>query len=116
MDTQRISDELKKNNNEAQFEKKLDGANNLFAGTFAFSAVMNYILAKWLVKSESGTSAFNEELGRMTLLSYPMIAIPSMIMMVGIFFYIWRVANKLTGLTLEEMVATQDEEDSKKDA
>ncbi len=116
MDTQRISDELKKNNNEAQFEKKLDGANNLFAGTFAFSAVMNFILAKWLVKSESGTSAFNEELGRMTLLSYPMIAIPSMIMMVGIFFYIWRTANKLTGLTLEEMVVTQNEEDNSKDA
>lgn len=115
MDTQRISEELKKNNNEAQFEKKLDGANNLFAGTFAFSAVMNFILAKWLVKSESGTSAFNEELGRMTLLSYPMIAIPSMIMMVGIFFYIWRIANKLTGLTLEEMVATPDEEDKSKD-
>jgi len=100
----------------ASIEKKLDGANNLFAGTFAFSAVMNFILAKWLVKSESGTSAFNEELGRMTLLSYPMIAIPSMIMMVGIFFYIWRTANKLTGLTLEEMVVTQNEEDNSKDA
>jgi len=52
----------------------------------------------------------------MTLLSYPMIAIPSMIMMVGIFFYIWRTANKLTGLTLEEMVVTQNEEDNSKDA
>lgn len=105
MNTERIDAELDKKGNKPQFETRLDNANYLFAGTFAFSAVMNYLLAKWIVTSDTGTAAFNEELGRMTLLSYPVIAIPSMIMMVGIFFYIWRTANKLTGLSLEEMMA-----------
>jgi len=108
MNVDRISEELQKNGKQTQFDQRLDRANYLFAGTFAFSAVMNFILAKWLVTSDSGTTAFNEELGRMTLLSYPMIAIPSMIMMVGIFFFIWKTANRLTGLTLEEMVATEE--------
>ena len=110
MDTVRIDEELEKKGNKEQFETRLDRANYFFVGTFAFSAVMNYLLAKWIVKSDTGTTAFNEELGRMTLLSYPVIAIPSMIMMVGIFFYIWRTANKLTGLSLEEMMADQDGE------
>lgn len=111
MDTDRITQALKESGNEHKFEKQLDKANYFFAATFAFSAVMNFILARWLVKSDSGTAAFNEELGRMTLLSYPMIAIPSMIMMVGIFFYIWRIANRLTGLTLEEMVVADKKDD-----
>jgi len=116
MNVDRISEELQKNGKQLQFEQRLDRANYFFAGTFAFSAVMNFILAKWLVTSDSGTTAFNEELGRMTLLSYPMIAIPSMIMMVGIFFFIWKTANKLTGLTLEEMVAQQDGDDKENSA
>ena len=68
---------------------------------------MNYILAKWIVVSPSGSSAFNEELGRLTFLSYPMIAIPSMIMMIGIMYYLWRTVTRLTGLTLEDVLVTK---------
>jgi hypothetical protein len=40
----------------------------------------------------------------MTLLSYPMIAIPSMLMMMAIFYYLWRTIHGLTGLSLEEIM------------
>ncbi|ASJ70473.1 VC0807 family protein [Granulosicoccus antarcticus] len=106
MNVEKIDGELDKMNTRAQFETRLDHANTLLAGTFLFSAVMNYFLAKFIVTSESGSSAFNEELGRMTLLSYPVIAIPSMIMMLAIFWFIWRTVNRLTGLTLEEIMVT----------
>ena len=86
------------------FESRLNHANTLLAGTFLFSAVANYLLAKLIVTSESGSSAFNEELGRLTLLSYPIIAIPSMVMMMGIFWFLWRTVNRLTGLSLEEIM------------
>ena len=76
----------------------------LLAGTFLFSSVANYLLARWVVTSPAGTEAFNAELGRMTLLSYPVIAIPSMVMMMGVLFFLSRVANQLTGLTLEQML------------
>ncbi|MFT4727489.1 MAG: hypothetical protein ACI9UN_001985 [Granulosicoccus sp.] len=108
MNIPRIEQNLAENKNTNEFETRLDRANYLFAGTFLFSAVMNYVLAKTIVTSESGSSAFNEELGRMTLLSYPVIAIPSMIMMLGIFWYIWRTVNRLTGLSLEEIMVHEE--------
>lgn len=108
MNVEKIDQELDKKENRQVFETRLDRANLLFAGTFLFSAIMNYFLAKIIVTSESGSSAFNEELGRMTLLSYPVIAIPSMIMMLGIFWFIWRTVNRLTGLSLEEIMVTDE--------
>ncbi len=46
----------------------------------------------------------------MTLLSYPVIAIPSMIMMFAIFYFIWRTINRLTGLKLEEVLVGAEED------
>ena len=86
------------------FEKRLKTANYLFAGTFLFSSIMNYVLAKWIVVSPAGSAAFNEELGRMTLLSYPVIAVPSMVMLVGILVYLWYSLKRLTGLELERIL------------
>ena len=109
MNIDKIHSELDSRNTRSEFELRLDKANTLLAGTFLFSAIMNYLLAKLIVKSQSGSVAFNEELGRMTLLSYPVIAIPSMIMMLAIFWFIWRTVNKLTGLSLEQiMVGAED--------
>ena len=68
---------------------------------------MNYVLAKWIVTSPTGTSEFNEQLGQLTLYSYPMIALPSMLMMMGTFYYLWRTIRDLTGLKLEEVLANQ---------
>ena len=104
MDVERIDQELEKKGNRETFDKRLDNANYLLAGTFGFSAVMNYVLAKRIVTSDAGTTAFNEELGRMMALSYPVIAIPSMIMMMGIFYFLWRTVSQLTGLKLEEII------------
>ena len=49
----------------------------------------------------------------MTLLSYPVIAIPSMIMMMGIMYYLWRTIRTMTGMSLEEIMVLQDAGESK---
>ncbi|MAE35984.1 MAG: MFS transporter [Oceanospirillaceae bacterium] len=105
LDVDKIQSALEKNKATEEFESRLMKATYFFAGTFLFSSIMNYVLAKWIVVSPSGTQAFNEELGRMTLVSYPMIAIPSMAMMLLIFYYLWRTIRRLTGFTLEEVMA-----------
>ncbi|HET8849826.1 MAG TPA: VC0807 family protein [Marinobacter sp.] len=105
LDTNKIHTALEHRGATAEFERRLLNASYFFAGTFLFSSIMNYVLAKWIVVSPSGTEAFNEELGRLTLVSYPMIAIPSMIMMMVIFYYLWRSIRRLTGYTLEEVMA-----------
>lgn len=106
MDVNKIKQKLDDLGNTAAFEARLLNATYLLSGTFLFSATMNYILAKWIVTSPSGSTAFNEELGQMTLLSYPVIAIPSMLMMMAIFYYLWRTIHGMTGLTLEEILVT----------
>jgi len=73
---------------------------------------MNYILASWIVSSPAGSAAFNEELGRLTLLSYPVIAIPSLLMMLAIFYYLWQTIHSMTGLVLEEILAPQHSKES----
>ncbi|EJE3287009.1 MFS transporter [Vibrio alginolyticus] len=98
-----INQRLKENGKTDAFERCLMSSNYLFASTFAFSSTMNYFLATWIVTSPSGTAAFNEELGKMTLYSYPMIAIPSMLMMFGIFYYIWRQVRVMTSLETEQI-------------
>ncbi len=104
MNIKLIEEKLTQTNNRPQFEKRLMKATYFMAGSFIFSAVMNYILAKTIVTSPAGTPAFNEELGQLTLYSYPVIAIPTMLMIMGILFYLWRSIRELTGLKLEEVI------------
>ena len=108
LDVEKIKQRLQEKASMPLFENRLMKATFFVAGSFGFSAVMNYILAKWIVVSAAGTQEFNEELGQLTLYSYPMIALPSMLMMGGIFYYLWRTIHDLTGLELEEVLALKD--------
>lgn len=102
IDVAKVQQHLEQRGNTRQFEARLLKATYLLSATFFFSSVMNYVLAKWIVTSPSGTEAFNEELGRMTLLSYPMIAIPSLVMMMAVLYYISRGMRELAGLSFTE--------------
>jgi hypothetical protein len=110
LNVDKIHEQLEHHGQLEHFETRLLRATYLLSGTFFFSSFMNYVLAKWIVNSPAGSEAFNAELGRMTLLSYPMIAIPSMLMMMAIFFYLWRTIHGLTGLRLEDIMATSAQE------
>lgn len=102
MDVERIQKNLQQRGNSLVFETRLKSATWMLGGSFLFSSVMNYFLATWVVTSPAGTQAFNEELGRMNLLSYPVIALPSMLIMVALFYYLARTLNQLAGLKLTE--------------
>ena len=112
MHVDKIRQKLDERDNAVVFEARLLNATYLLGSTFFFSAVMNYILAKWIVTSPTGSAEFNEQLGQMTLLSYPMIAIPSMLMMLAIFYYLWRTIHGMTGLALEEILHIPHKDES----
>lgn len=101
-----IKERLQQSGNEEAFEKCLTRSNYLFATTFFFSSAMNYFLTTWIVTSPAGTAAFNEEVGKLALYSYPAIAIPSMIMMMAIFYYVWKKISSMTSLSAEEVFHT----------
>lgn len=100
----RIADALAQNKNEENFESSLKVASWLVAGSFFLSSFLNYVLAKWIIVSPAGTAAFNEELGKMTALSFPVISIPATIVMMAALFYLFRSIKKLTGLGLEDII------------
>lgn len=102
MNVERIQQSLNQRGNLAAFEARLKAATWMLGGTFFFSSAMNYFLAIWIVTSPAGTPAFNEELGRLTLLSYPMIALPSMLIMMVVLYYLTRTIRELAGLKLAE--------------
>jgi len=102
MNVERIQQSLGQRGNGDVFETRLKAATWMLGGSFFFSAAMNYFLATWIVVSPAGTPAFNEELGRLTLLSYPMIALPSMLIMMAVLYYLARSIHELAGLKLAE--------------
>jgi len=102
MNVERIQQSLGQRGNGDAFDTRLKAATWMLGGSFFFSAAMNYFLATWFVVSPAGTPAFNEELGRLTLLSYPMIALPSMLIMIAVLYYLARSIRELAGLKLAE--------------
>lgn len=112
LNVSKIQQTLEEKGNTVAFERRLLNANYLLSSTFFFSAVTNYILAKWIVSSPAGSTAFNEELGQLTLLSYPVIALPSTLMMFAILYYLWRTISGLTGLGLESILVVDNKDKS----
>ncbi len=108
LQTDRISQALEENGNNKKFEVCLANASWLIAGSFFLSSLLNYILATVLITSQPGTVEFNEQLGKMTALSFPVIAIPAMLVLMGALFYLFRGVTKLTGLKLEEVIHHHD--------
>ena len=103
-DVDKVHQALEARRNTVPFELRLRTGTFLLAGTFFFSSVANYVLARYIVSAPAGTEAFNEQLGELTLLSYPVIAIPSMVMMMALMFWLARGAKRLTGLDLGDML------------
>ncbi|BFM20420.1 VC0807 family protein [Gilvimarinus japonicus] len=99
-----IASRLEQHQNTAKFSQALRNASYLVALSFFLSSFLNYALAKWLLVSEPGTVAFNEELGKMTALSFPVIALPATIVMAVALMYLFKRIKQLTQLDFEEVV------------
>jgi hypothetical protein len=102
LDTGKIDAALAERGHLPAFEARLRTATWMLAGSFAFSSVMNYILATWIVTSPAGSASFNEELGHLTLLSYPMIALPATLIMMAVLWYLAIGVKRLAGLSLSD--------------
>ena len=91
----------------ADFNKLLVNTSYLLAVSFFLSAVLNFFLAVYILKSPSGTVEFNQELGKMNALSFPVIMLPCAAVMT---FTVWKLIDgikKITGLEIEEVLKTK---------
>jgi hypothetical protein len=104
MQVEKVQAKLRAHQAEAAFEKLLVRCTWLLAASFLLSSVLNYFLARWIVVSPSGTEAFNSEVSKMMAWSWPVIAIPSMVIMMFALMQLLRGIKSMTGLELEEVL------------
>jgi len=107
MDTTRVAEELRQRNAEASFERLLREASWLLSVSFLLSSALNFFLAIWLLKAVPNSPEWNEQLGRMNWLSWPVIVIPSTGMMMWALFRLMNGIQRLTGLPPEHLFRGQ---------
>ncbi len=94
-----------------KFDRALKTATQMLAGSFFLSSALNYGLAKYLLVSPPGTPEYSAELGRMTGLSFPVIALPCTLVMMGVLYYLLHQIKTLTHLELEDVFRIHNEPD-----
>jgi len=102
LDSERVNAALTARGTMGEYEQRTAKATYFLAAAFVLSAILNFGLARIIVTSDPGSDAFNNELGRMTALSYPVITLPVMIVLIGTILYVLSTVTKLTGMDAEE--------------
>ena len=103
-DFSKINAILIKNKKLPDFTHTMVKSSYLLSLSFFISAILNFFLASFIVTSPTGTAAFNEEIGFLTAISYPVIALPCMIILGGSVWYVVKSLKRLTNLSFTELL------------
>lgn len=103
----KVAQALEQKGTEIEFNLALNNASYIVAMSFFLSSILNYGLAKYLLVSPPGTEQFNAELGKMTALSFPVIAVPATIVLMFALFYLFKRIKVLTHLDLDDILIQQ---------
>ncbi len=104
IDTEKLQQAIAEHGEEENFQRHLTMANKIIATSFFLSSALNYGLARYMVTAMPGTEEYNEQLGAMTAMSYPVIVLPSMIILALAIWYLFRNIHKATGRGLEDFM------------
>jgi hypothetical protein len=103
IDVEKVDAGLAARGNQGGFIGLLRRSTGLLSLSFFASAALNYALARHLLTGPPGTETFNGQLAKMHVLSWPVIVVPSMIMMMLIFWRLLQGIKALTGLELDDI-------------
>jgi hypothetical protein len=104
IDTARVEAVLTERDRRRDLERLLSQASFGLASSFLLSAVLNFGLARFLLRSPPGTPEFNAELGRMNGLSLPVIMVPTMIVTMVVLWKLMSGLTRITGLELDDII------------
>ena len=110
IDVERVDAKLTARGTQTEFTGLLRRSTGLLSLSFFVSAVLNYFLARHLIRSQPGTAVFNGELAKMHLLSWPVIVLPSMAMMMLVLWRLLHGIKALTGLALDDIFRSPPEQ------
>ena len=110
---ERIAERLSANGNTDRFERSLRVATWITGASFLLSAALNFTLTRLIVTAEAGTALFNEQVGHLTAISYPAIALPSTLVMAVAVWYLFRQLKQLTGEEIDDLFSDELKEKAK---
>lgn len=115
IDVAKIDARLAERNQAEAFAALMRRTSVWLALAFIATAPLNFFLARYVLRSPPGTPEFNAELGRMHVLVWPVVAIPSMIVMMFLFWHLVKGLSALTGLTTDEIFHAEEAEKAKEE-
>ncbi len=105
---------IERHQNHDLIDRLFKRSNIAFAGSFFISSAMNFFLAHRIftkidsnLVAEARKAILNDQIARMTWQGYVVIALPLMVLMMGLIFYLVHELRKITGLTTEEIFKDQ---------
>lgn len=111
LDTERIDAAIAERGTQAELASLLKTSTLWVAASFVLSAVLNYGLAAYLVRSPSGSEAFNAELGQLTVWSLPVIVVPSMAITLAVMAWLLKGLQRVSGLDLDALTGNEADEE-----
>lgn len=105
-DVPMIEASIEENKTRSEFEAAIKVATYWLIGSFALSAVLNYVLAAWIVTVEPSVDQdlFNKQVGKMTGLSYVIIVLPTLSITMVALTKLVKAIERCTGHTMEEVM------------
>lgn len=106
-----LEQRLQEHGKQQEFHLHLKNATIWLSLSFAFSALLNFILARRIfthidptLSAEAQSLALNDQIAQMTTWSMAVIMVPSMIFLMGVFWYLMRGIKKHAGISMEELI------------
>jgi hypothetical protein len=103
LDISRIEEALTARQARGAFDDLLAWGSWMLAAAFLFSAVVNFLLAWWLLPAQSGTEEFTRQLGKLQFWTWPAVVVPSSAMVFYAMLRLVRRLEELTGLRGEAL-------------
>ena len=111
MKVELLENRLEEKGMRQEFHEHMRMATRLLALSFAFSAVLNFILARRIfigmdmsLSDEAQSVIRNQQIADMTFWSMIVILVPSILFLMGIFWYLMRGIQKYAGLSTTEIL------------
>lgn len=96
-----------------EFDQLMRSSTWLMAAAFFLSAVLNFVLARLVLKSPPGSAGFTEELGKMHALSWVVITVPALGIMMFALLRLLNRLSELTGLETDAILRTPSSKEKK---
>lgn len=107
-DIDKLDETLKLKNSQNEFNQLIITSNHFLSFSFFISALLNFIIAKKTflpinaaLSAEQKADILNEQIALMHQRGFIGIALPSMIMLLGLLFYYFKQVEKITGASIE---------------